>query len=219
MTCQLLSTAQLSTAQLGARPSPRPRENLVCKVVMGLPARSAWTRSSLRRLLERCLARIPSTANASARGSRAAAHAQSAALQRHAEHCRGHEMYLGSLLYAREEAPPAPLRLFFPCRVRPCNTRRVGISYGFILIQSSAGHPLCLRYRTTVRGLSEIVCPHLKPFSCWRATMPYLSSAKACAITTGPGTCPHVSTFTGFDHGHQCRCRECASSPTPATAR
>ena len=54
-------------------------------------------------------------------------------------------MYLGSLLYAREEAPPAPLRLFFPCRVRPRNTRRVGISYGFILIQSSAGHPLCLK--------------------------------------------------------------------------
>ena len=35
--------------------------------------------------------------------------------------------------------------------------------------------------------------------------MPYLSSAKACSITTGPGTRPHVSTFTGFDHGHQCR--------------
>ena len=30
---------------------------------------------------------------------------------------------------------------------------------------------------------------------------------------------PHVSTFTGFDHGHQCRCRECASSPTPTAAR
>ena len=29
---------------------------------------------------------------------------------------------------------------------------------------------------------------------------------------------PHVSTFTGFDHGHQCGCRECASSPTPAAA-
>ena len=25
---------------------------------------------------------------------------------------------------------------------------------------------------------------------------------KACAITMGPDTCPHVSTFTGFDHGH-----------------
>ena len=42
--------------------------------------------------------------------------------------------------------------------------------------------------------------PDLKLLSCWRATMPYLSSAKACAITMGPVTCPHVSTFTGFDH-------------------
>ena len=34
--------------------------------------------------------------------------------------------------------------------------------------------------------------------------MSYLSFAKACAITTGPPTCPlHVSTFTSFDHGHQ----------------
>eukprot|EP00964_Phaeocystis_antarctica_P054856 scaffold32265_cov72-Phaeocystis_antarctica.AAC.2 len=32
-------------------------------------------------------------------------------------------------------------------------------------------------------------------------------------------TCPHVSTFIGFDHGHQCGCRECASSPRPAAAR
>ena len=38
--------------------------------------------------------------------------------------------------------------------------------------------------------------PHLKPLSCWCATMPYLSSAKACAITMGPDTCPYVSTFT-----------------------
>eukprot|EP00964_Phaeocystis_antarctica_P128180 scaffold91910_cov36-Phaeocystis_antarctica.AAC.1 len=32
-------------------------------------------------------------------------------------------------------------------------------------------------------------------------------------------TCPHVSTFIGFDHGRQCGCQECASSPTPAAAR
>jgi hypothetical protein len=52
----------------------------------------------------------------------------------------------------------------------------------------------------TVKGLRAEMYPHLKPLSCWRATMPYLSSPKA-SITTGPGTCPHVSTFTGFDHG------------------
>ena len=31
--------------------------------------------------------------------------------------------------------------------------------------------------------------------------MPHLSSAKACAITMGPDTCPHVSTFTGSTIG------------------
>jgi len=32
----------------------------------------------------------------------------------------------------------------------------------------------------------------------------FLSSAKACAITMGSGTCRHISTFTGFDHRHPC---------------
>jgi hypothetical protein len=35
--------------------------------------------------------------------------------------------------------------------------------------------------------------PALKLLSCWRATMPYLSSAKPCAITMESGTCPHVT--------------------------
>ena len=55
--------------------------------------------------------------------------------------------------------------------------------------------------------------PDLKRFSRARAIMPFPSSAKVYAITMGSGTCPHVSRFTLFDHGHQCRCRECASSP------
>eukprot|EP00964_Phaeocystis_antarctica_P148153 scaffold114908_cov57-Phaeocystis_antarctica.AAC.3 len=45
-----------------------------------------------------------------------------------------------------------------------------------------------------------------------------LSSAKACAITMRSATCPHVSIFIVFDHGNQCDCRDCASSPTPAAA-
>ena len=57
--------------------------------------------------------------------------------------------------------------------------------------------------------------PHLKPFSRVCTTVPYPSSAKACAIAMGPDTSPHVPRFTGFDHRHQCRCLECASSPKP----
>ena len=51
----------------------------------------------------------------------------------------------------------------------------------------------------TVRGLSGTCRPHLKSFSCWRATMPYLSSAKASAITTGNGAwhvSPRLHMFT-----------------------
>ena len=36
-------------------------------------------------------------------------------------------------------------------------------------------------------------------------TTPYLSSAKACAITMGSDTSPHVLRFTGFDHRRERR--------------
>ena len=50
------------------------------------------------------------------------------------------------VLDAREEAPP--LRLFFPCRVRARNTRRVDISY---FNSKFPGDPLCLPYYRTPR--------------------------------------------------------------------
>ena len=69
---------------------------------------------------------------------------------------------------------------------------------------------LCLSKRVMADGCGLKIHAHsrgclkaLKLLSCWHATMPYLSSAKACAITMGSITCPHVSTLTGFDHGHQ----------------
>ena len=36
-------------------------------------------------------------------------------------------------------------------------------------------------------------------------TTPYLSSAKACTVTMGSDTSPHVLRFTGFDHRRERR--------------
>ena len=51
------------------------------------------------------------------------------------------------------------------------------------------------------------VCAHIShclfPRVCTTTT--YLSSAKACAITMGSDTSPHVLRFTGFDHRRERR--------------
>ena len=51
----------------------------------------------------------------------------------------------------------------------------------------------------------EIVRPYFTLFSRMCTTTPYLSSAKACTITMGPDTSPHVIRFTSFDHRRECR--------------
>ena len=70
--------------------------------------------------------------------------------------------------------------------------------------------------RGAVKGLVEIVPIYFTLFSRACITTPYLSSAKACAITMGSDTSPHVLRFTGFDHRRERRRleRSMPSSPT-----
>ena len=51
------------------------------------------------------------------------------------------------------------------------------------------------------------VCPifHTVFLSRMCTTTPYLSSVKACTITMGSDTSPHVLIFTGFDHTRERR--------------
>ena len=118
-------------------------------------------------------------------------------------------------------------RFVFSCKVHTCKSMRsrfhlVVCTRGYNLFQRSShicldqmGHtahssqgdrPLLHLQsrggRQSKKGLGEIVCPYLTSFSC-KACHYAVSklSAKACPITMRSATCPHVSTFTSFDHG------------------
>ena len=56
-----------------------------------------------------------------------------------------------------------------------------------------------------VYGVWPKLCPYFTLFSRMCTTTPYLSSAKACTITMGSDTSPHVLRFTGFDHRRERR--------------
>ena len=81
---------------------------------------------------------------------------------------------------------------------------------------------ITVKYCTYLKGLSMGLSEIVPIFETAFVLACYYAISKLCQGMChhhgAPGTCPHVSTFTGFDHGHQCRCRECASSPTPTAA-
>ena len=66
--------------------------------------------------------------------------------------------------------------------------------------------PPVLRFSLFLQyGVWLKLSPYFTLFSRVCATTPYLSSAKACTITMGSGTSPHVLRFTGFDHRRERR--------------
>ena len=67
---------------------------------------------------------------------------------------------------------------------------------------------LLLRFTVRVKGLvvkTLKLCPYFTLFSRMCTTTPYLSSAKACTITMGSGTSPHVLRFSGSGHRRERR--------------